>query len=51
MEETTGLESEHLKKVLSFYPFEISNISLQSSRSGRTMWEVETEEGLKILKQ
>lgn len=51
MEETTGLESEHLKKVLSFYPFEVSNIILQSSRSGRTMWEVETEEGLKILKQ
>ncbi len=51
LEETAALEREHLSKVLGFYPFEINNITLQSSRSGRTIWEVETEEGMKILKQ
>ncbi|MBS9806196.1 spore coat putative kinase CotS [Bacillus cereus] len=51
MEEIAGLEKEHLNRILSFYPLEVNNIILQSSRSGRTVWEVETNEGLKILKQ
>ncbi|MCI0765551.1 spore coat putative kinase CotS [Bacillus sp. TL12] len=51
MGEETRLDYEHLEKVLQFYPFELNNITLQSSRSGRTIWEVETNEGVKILKQ
>lgn len=47
----TELENSHLQRVLSFYPFEIGEARLLSSRSGRTMWEVDTDQGAKILKQ
>jgi len=51
LEEKKQLEQEHLLKVLHFYPFEIGDVGLVSSRSGRTTWEVETDQGTKILKQ
>ncbi|WP_404450404.1 CotS family spore coat protein [Sutcliffiella horikoshii] len=45
------MEKDHLQLVLNFYPLEISDVRLISSRSGRTTWEVDTTEGKKILKQ
>jgi spore coat-associated protein S len=51
LEVKQGHENSHLNKVLEFYPFKIENITLLSSRSGRTTWEVETDQGVKILKQ
>lgn len=45
------LSQGHLEKVLDYYPLTVQNIRLKSSRSGRTTWEVETDEGTKILKQ
>lgn len=44
-------DQKHLQKILDFYPFEVKDIRLQSSRSGRTIWEVDTDQGTKILKQ
>ncbi|WP_078381399.1 CotS family spore coat protein [Sutcliffiella halmapala] len=51
MEEHQEVEQHHLQQVLEFYPFDISDVRLLSSRSGRTTWEVDTTEGKKILKQ
>jgi spore coat-associated protein S len=51
LEVKQGQENSHLNKVLEFYPFKAENITLLSSRSGRTTWEVETDQGIKILKQ
>ncbi|WP_343801613.1 CotS family spore coat protein [Bacillus carboniphilus] len=51
MDGETDLSQGHLEKVLEHYPFTIQNIRLKSSRSGRTIWEVETDAGTKILKQ
>lgn len=51
MEQNNEIAKEHLQHVLDFYPFEISDVRLISSRSGRTTWEVETNEGKKVLKQ
>ncbi len=51
MEENQEMEKDHLKLVLDFYPFDISDVRLISSRSGRTTWEIDTNEGKKILKQ
>ncbi|WP_223700660.1 CotS family spore coat protein [Sutcliffiella deserti] len=51
MEEHQEVEQHHLRQVLEFYPFEITDVKLLSSRSGRTTWEVVTSEGKKILKQ
>lgn len=51
MEEAKRLEHEQLLRVLQFYPFEIGEVRLVSSRSGRTTWEIETDQGTKVLKQ
>lgn len=40
-----------IQKILDFYPFQVSNIKLLNNKSGRTIWEVETDAGTKILKQ
>lgn len=47
----SSLTKGYLNKVLSYYPFEVKDIRLLSSRSGRTTWEVQTAQGTKILKQ
>ncbi|WLR42994.1 CotS family spore coat protein [Bacillus carboniphilus] len=44
-------ENMKLDKVLDLYPLEIDKVELLSNRSGRTIWEVETEDGNKVLKQ
>jgi spore coat-associated protein S len=51
MEVRQDLGQQQLDMVLSFYPFEVLNTTLKSSRSGRTTWEIETDQGVKILKQ
>ncbi|MGN7297422.1 CotS family spore coat protein [Ferdinandcohnia sp. SAFN-114] len=51
MEEQNTLKKDNIQKVLQFYPFEFGEITLISNRSGRTTWEVETNNGPKILKQ
>lgn len=51
LEERQEQVQEHLNKVLGYYPFEVKQIKLKSSRSGRTTWEVETDQGIKVLKQ
>ncbi|CAG9620285.1 CotS family spore coat protein [Sutcliffiella rhizosphaerae] len=51
MEQHHEVEKDHLQLVLDFYPLEVSDVWLVSSRSGRTTWEVDTTEGKKILKQ
>ena len=44
-------QEEELKRVLSFYPIEVKDISLLFSRGGRTKWIIETDKGSFILKQ
>lgn len=45
MEQNHDIEKDHLQLVLDFYPFDISDVRLISSRSGRTTWEIDTTEG------
>jgi spore coat-associated protein S len=42
---------QSLQRVLELYPFEIRNVTLLSTKSGRATWEVETDQGYKILKK
>ncbi len=51
MDENRTYDQEYLLKILQFYPFELGEVKLVSSRSGRTTWEFETEQGIKVLKQ
>ncbi|WP_214483309.1 CotS family spore coat protein [Bacillus sp. SM2101] len=51
MEQQHTQDISYLNRVLQFYPFDILDIHLIESRSGRTTWEVKTNEGEKILKQ
>ncbi|MDP5276415.1 CotS family spore coat protein [Chengkuizengella axinellae] len=44
-------QENHLKRVLQLYPFDVGEVHLLESRSGRTTWEVSTDQGIKILKQ
>lgn len=51
MEQNHEMAKNHLQLVLDYYPLDISDVRLISSRSGRTTWEIDTTQGKKILKQ
>ncbi|MEH7380581.1 CotS family spore coat protein [Bacillus sp. JJ1533] len=51
MEEKQTNEEHFLHSILTLYPFEVKKVKMISSRSGRTIWEVETDHGIKLLKQ
>ncbi|MEH7239229.1 CotS family spore coat protein [Bacillus sp. JJ1562] len=51
MQEEKNKIEEYLLSILDLYPFEIKNVTLLSTKSGRATWEVETDQGSKILKK
>lgn len=44
-------EEQIVSEILSYYPFHIDNVALKSNKSGRKIWEVETDHGPKLLKE
>ena len=44
-------ENNQLLRILQLYPFETGKITLNSSKIGRSTWDVETNQGPKVLKQ
>jgi spore coat-associated protein S len=42
---------QSLLRILELYPFEINDVTLLSTKSGRATWKVETNQGTKILKK
>lgn len=51
MEEEQLSAEQSLQKILNLYPFEIKKVTLLQTKSGRATWEIETDQGLKILKK
>jgi spore coat-associated protein S len=49
--EPNKLKHEYLERILDYYPFDVNNITLLSNKSGRKTWEIQTSDGVKILKQ
>ncbi|MGM0862292.1 MAG: spore coat putative kinase CotS [Bacillota bacterium] len=48
-------QKEHEEKlihdVLAYYPFQVEQVALKSNKSGRKIWEIETDKGPKLLKE
>lgn len=44
------MNQEFVEKVLEYYPLEVKEIALVKSKSGRMMWEIETDKGTKVAK-
>ncbi|MBM7704378.1 CotS family spore coat protein [Metabacillus iocasae] len=51
MQEEVNNTEQSIQHVLQLYPFEVQNITLLTTKSGRVTWEVETDQGVKILKK
>lgn len=44
------MNEQFINQIISFYPFEVEKISFIKNKSGRSMWELETNEGVKVIK-
>ncbi len=51
MEQEKKEQQNDLRRILDMYPFEIKDVILLSTKSGRDTWEVDTDQGVKILKK
>ncbi|RJS56286.1 spore coat protein [Bacillus subtilis] len=44
-------EEQIVSDILSYYPFQIEHVALKSNKSGRKIWEIQTDQGAKLLKE
>lgn len=44
-------EEQIVSDILNYYPFHIEHVALKSNKSGRKIWEIQTDQGLKLLKE
>lgn len=51
VEEPSKFNHDYLEGILDYYPFDVKDITLFSNKSGRKTWEIQTSDGVKILKQ